>query len=166
MSFEIEEVENNVTKNGATFMNGLQQRIKNSFDEVGGNIQDITEDTGWVDLSSYLANSDYLTIRPNDGNKDFKPMARRIGNLIYFRGEIYCSTNFTAKQIDLLTSIPSEFRPAEQFSTSGCRYQTSSPYNIFLSKAGQVQVSQGSNITTQESYQGFQLTVLTGILAG
>lgn len=163
MSFVIVEVENNVTKNGATFMNGLQNRIKDAFDEQGAEIADIVEDTGWVDLSSYMVNTDCLSIRQSN-NVDYKPMARRIGNQIFFKGEIYVSTAYQGKTINILQAIPSQFRPLVEFSTCGCPRETSTPYNMSLSTTGTLQVSQGSSLAVQSSEKGFQLTNLHGIL--
>ena len=54
MSFEIVTVENDVTKNGATYMNGLQNRIKAETDNLQEQIDELgMVDTNWVDLSEY-----------------------------------------------------------------------------------------------------------------
>lgn len=166
MSFEIVTVENDVTKNGATYMNGLQNRIKAETDNLQEQIDELgMVDTNWVDLSKYLSNTDYLAIRPNSGTTSFKPMARRIGDRVYFRGEIYCFGTPGVNVIELLGSVPEQFRPTEQFSTCGCTYQTGVAYNIFIDNSGNVKVSQSSNITIQDTYSGFQLSNLNGFLA-
>lgn len=165
MSFEIVTVENNVTKSGATYMNGLQNRIKAETDSLQSQIDEIQPTDGdWVDLSEYLSNTDYLAIRPASGTTNFKPMARRIDNKVYFRGEIYCFGTPGVNVMELLGSVPEQFRPTEQFSTCGCTYEAGIPYNIFIDNSGNVKVSQSSNITVQNTYSGFQLSNLNGFL--
>lgn len=110
-------------------------------------------DTGWVDLSSYV-NTTYFTIRPN-----FKPMARRIGKMVFLKGSVYCSTAVSAYNINILTNIPTDFRPPEEISGAGVHYNLGRPYKIFVEN-GNINVSEGANIPTTQYYQGYALSDL------
>ena len=116
-------------------------------------------DTGWIDMSSCV-NTTNVTIRSG-----FTPMVRKIGNIVYWQGEVYCTTAPGSKNMTILQNIPSEFRPINQFSTSGVPYQSSSPYNMFIDKWGVIKVSMGSNIPTTTEYYGFQLNNINGYLS-
>lgn len=117
-----------------------------------------TFDTGWVDLSSYV-NTTYFTIRPG-----YKPEARRIGNIVYLRGEIYCTTAPSGSAAVLINSnMPSIFKPKVQYSSNGCTYRDNKVYNIYISNNG-VEISQTTFATTQE-YFGYQLSNLSGFIA-
>lgn len=112
-------------------------------------------DTGWVDLSNYLGASG---ARIRSG---FPPEARRIGNQVYWRGEIYCYSSQSSKTLDLLQNLPLWVRPSAQYSNSGCKYE-STAYNIFASPGGRVAVSESSNISSTSEYNGYQLSNLWG----
>ena len=117
-----------------------------------------TFDTGWVDLSSYV-NTTNFTIRPG-----YKPEARRIGNIVYLRGEVYCTTAPSGSAATLINNtMPSIFIPNVQYSNCGVTYERNKVYNIFISNAG-IQVSQTTFETTGQ-YYGYQLSNLSGFIA-
>ena len=117
-----------------------------------------TFDTGWIDLSSYV-NTTNFTIRPG-----YKPEARRIGNIVYLRGEIYCTTAPSGSTATLINNtMPSIFRPNVQYSNCGVTFERNKVYNIFISNAG-IQVSQTTFETTGQ-YYGYQLSNLSGFIA-
>ena len=116
----------------------------------------IPNDTGWVDLTPYI-NTTYFAARNNHS-----PAARKIGNIVYFKGEICCHTAVGATSVNLLNSIPSQFRPTSQISGAGCRFSTSDCFNIYLVSSGSVTISKGSNINVTSDYQGYQIGVLSG----
>lgn len=115
------------------------------------------QDTGWIDISSYL-NTTYFAARDN-----VAPKIRRIGNLIYFIGEIYCRSSVNNNQAVLFSNLPTYVRPPDQYTKSGVRFK-SSPFVIFASRSGAIEVAESSSITTQNSYQGYTLSNLDGML--
>ena len=115
-----------------------------------------TFDTGWIDMSDYV-NTTNFTIRPG-----YNPEVRRIGNVCYWRGEIYCSTAPSGYNVSLLSSsIPAIFKPTMQYSRCGATYQNNQIYNIFISKGEGVKVSQAT-FSIQSQYSGYQLSNLSG----
>lgn len=75
-------------------------------------------DTGWIDITT-LGNN----VTKYDGDR--RPVVRRIGKKVYFRGVIKCSTSSTAH--DSAMYIPSGFRPAR---TESFRCNGSGAYNF------------------------------------
>lgn len=113
-------------------------------------------DTDWIDMSDYV-NKTNFTIRST-------PMVRKIGNVVYWRGEIYCTTAPNNTSANIMTNIPQLFRPSNQHSGGSNTYSTLTPYNIFISGDGTIIVKTSSNITVQSQYNGFQLTNISGYL--
>lgn len=112
-------------------------------------------DTGWVDLSSYVNTSNFAI------RSGFPPMARKIGNMVFWKGAIYCTTALsnTAKA-NLLTNIPSQFLPPSEISSGGVHYGLGTPYKIYIDNVGNLTVAQGTNIPTTIDYQGYTLSDL------
>lgn len=112
-------------------------------------------------MSSYV-NTSYFTARSDD-----KPACRRIGNQVYWKGEVYCTTAVGAKQADILLGFPTWCcnQGDPQYSNCGVLWDSTLPYNIFVVYSNslnrnRIRVQLGSNITTQTYSQGFQLTNL------
>lgn len=115
-------------------------------------------DTGWIDISSNVNTSNFA-VRSGDAIK-----ARRIGNIVYFKGEIYCKTALTNHSGNIMVGIPIVFRPTAQFSRCGVKYDLGVPYNIFVATNGNITVSEGQNISVTPDYKGYQLTNLSGYI--
>lgn len=108
-------------------------------------------DSGWVDLSSYV-NTSYFKVRTG-----FAPKVRKIGNVVYFTGYIYCKTNVGSNIGKILNAIPSAYRPtAGEMAGGGCRFSLNAPYSIWIEN-GEVKVAEAGNITVQNEYQGYYL---------
>lgn len=125
-------------------------------------LNNLLDDTGWVDLSNYV-NTQYFTVRPG-----YPPKARKKGGIVYWQGEVYCSTNVNDKVAILLSNIPTNFIPHQQHSNTCTPYMTSTSYNIYienLNSVGRIRVSSSNNLTTQSTVGGFQLSNLSGYLA-
>lgn len=115
-------------------------------------------DTGWIDISSYVVTSNFAI------RSGYTPKARRIGNRVYLKGEVYCKTAISNHTNKILASIPSTFRPTDQFSSSGVKYDLGVPYCIFIGTNGDITVSEGQNISVTPDFKGYQLTNLSGFL--
>lgn len=116
-------------------------------------------DTGWVDMTQYI-NTTYFRARPN-----YSPKARRIGNVVYWQGEVYCHTSPNTNSIEILREIPTQFRSNYQHSVSGVHYMgDTEPYNIFTDGNAIINVSQKNNIAVQDEVFGYQLSNLSGYL--
>lgn len=108
-------------------------------------------DSGWVDLSNYV-NTSYFKVRTG-----FAPKVRKIGNVVYFTGYIYCKTNVGSNIGKILNAIPSAYRPtAGEMAGGGCRFSLNAPYSIWIEN-GEVKVAEAGNITVQNDYQGYYL---------
>ena len=119
-------------------------------------------DTGWVDMTQYI-NTTYFRARPN-----YEPKARRIGNVVYWQGEVYCHTSLNTNSAEILKEIPTLFKPAYQHSVSGFPFAyggDGEPYNIFIDANKIINVSQKNNIDIQDEVYGYQLSNLSGYLA-
>lgn len=117
-------------------------------------------DTGWVDLSSYV-NTSYFRVRSG-----FPPKVRKIGNVVYMTGFIYCTTAVGTNVAKILNAIPSQFRPTAEMVGAGVRFSTSDAYSIFIGTNGEVNVACAGNITTQPDYSGFGIGNLGPYLVG
>ena len=118
------------------------------------NLNPDLSDTGWVDLS-YLLNTTNFSIRGATG-----PQVRRIGNTVYWRGAVYCSTATNNKTGIILPSVPSQFLPEKEIGGAGVHYNIGTPYKIFVSQAEGLRVNEGANIPTTADYQGYTLSDL------
>ena len=108
-------------------------------------------DSGWVDLSNYV-NTTYFKVRTG-----FTPKVRKIGNVVYFTGYIYCKSNVGSNIGKILNAIPSAYRPtAGEMAGGGCRFSLNAPYSIWIEN-GEVKVAEASTITVQNDYQGYYL---------
>lgn len=117
-----------------------------------------TIDTGWIDMNSYV-NTNYFSARPG-----MVPEARRIGNIVYWRGEVYCKENVTyINDIEILSNIPDQFVPSYQFSSAGCRFTTSDVYNIFIDATKTIKVNNNDKaFSIMNQVFGFQLSNISG----
>lgn len=108
-------------------------------------------DTGWIDLSSYV-NTNNFKVRTG-----YTPKVRKIGNVVYFTGYIYCKSNVGSNVAKILNAIPSAYRPtAGEMAGGGCRFSLNAPYSIWIEN-GEVKVAEANSITTQNDYQGYYL---------
>lgn len=119
---------------------------------------DYENDTGWIDMSLYV-NTNYFSARPG-----MVPEVRKIGNIVYWRGEVYCKTSITYEHsIEILSNIPVQFTPSYQFSGAGCRFQTSDVYNIFIDETRYIRVDNIDKVfPIMEQISGFQLSNISG----
>lgn len=126
------------------------------------------KDTGWVDMSSYL-NTTNFAIRSLATT--FYPRARRIGNVIYWAGQIICTTAVSSKNGTILTGLPEWIKPdgaENRFTRSGLIYQTSRYYNLQVGKNTQnvnfVTAVENTNIATTSDWQGYDLATISGYI--
>ena len=118
-------------------------------------------DTGWIDMTQYI-NTTYFRARPN-----YEPKARRIGNVVYWQGEVYCHTSLNTNSAEILKEIPTSFCPNYQHSVSGFPFAyggNGEPYNIFIDANKTINISQKNNIDVQDEVYGYQLGNLNGYL--
>lgn len=124
-------------------------------------LNNLLDDTGWIDMSSCI-NTQYFSARPG-----YPPRVRKKSGIVYWDGEIYCTTNVGANVARILINIPSKYTPGVQYSNTCTPFQSSTPYNMYIETVdgiGLIYVSSASNITTQNDHQGFQLSNLSGYL--
>lgn len=150
---EFKNLPDTTTPLSASNLNTLQDNVEDAINEK----QDIPEDTGWVDLSSYV-NTTNLTIRPGE-----PPEARRIGNQVFWRGSVFCTTAPGSKRLDLLRNIPNQFRPTQEISSAGVRYTYGIPFRIWY-EGGNIQIFEENNIPTTDYYQGYALSSIGSYL--
>lgn len=124
------------------------------MNEIKAVVNQVVEDTGWVDMSSYL-NTTYFSIRTG-----LPPMVRRIGNTVYWRGAVYCSTAINNKTGIILSTVPSQFLPEKETGSGGVHYNLGTPYKIFISQSEGLRVNEGNNIPATQDYQGYTLSDL------
>lgn len=137
---------------------GFEPYVNPSINVDGEKWIDKVNDTGWIDITNYINTSNFA-VRTGDTIK-----ARRIGNIVYFKGEIYCKTALSSHNVNIMNGIPSVFRPTAQYSRCGVKYDLGVPYNIFIATNGNIVVSEGQNISVTPDYKGYQLTNLSGFL--
>lgn len=119
----------------------------------------IAYDTDWVDMSSYV-NTTYFS--PRSG---MPPRARRIGNVVYWRGEVYCSTAPSTDTAQIMQNIPEQFRPSAQFSSGGVTNGMRT-FFMYIQSSGNITVKEAQNIATQGNTTGYSLCFISGYLTG
>ena len=137
---------------------GFEPYVNPSINVDGEKWIDKVNDTGWIDITSYVNTSNFA-VRPNSTIR-----ARRIGNIAYLKGEIYCKTALSTHYGNIMNGIPSIFRPIDQYSRCGVKYDLGVPYNIFIAPNGNITVSESQNISETQNYMGYQLTNLSGYI--
>lgn len=137
---------------------GFEPYVEPSINVDGEKWIDKVNDTGWIDITNYINTSNFA-VRTGDAIK-----ARRIGNIVYFKGELYCTTALNSHNGTIMNGIPSTFRPTTQYSRCGVKYDLGVPYNIFIATNGNIVVSESQNIAVTPDYKGYQLTNLSGFL--
>ena len=91
-------------------------------------------DTGWVDIT--LQNG----VTARDSTNTYKPQIRRIGNIVFLKGQIKIPAN-----INVLATIPIEFRPSYEV-----RFPSVVP-NCWLGPAGEIRMSPTSSVYDQQA---------------
>jgi hypothetical protein len=134
---------NNKTPLNDTNLNKMQDNMENAINEVA------MKDTGWIDLSQYV-NSYLVSIR-----EGHPPMARKINNTVYLRGEVYISTESQTNQFNILESLPSSLIPSYQVTGGGTTYEDLRNYAIWTEN-GNITVYI-ENKSVQSEYKGFDL---------
>ena len=125
---------------------------------TSSNIDWTTLDSGWKSLVSYV-NGTYFSPRATSGQH--MPRYRIVNGIVYFKGEVYCSTAVGGRSGVLLSGIPSEIYPVDgyQQNGSGVLFDNGTPYMLFVGGSnGNFSVSMGQNITVQQDWQGFSLS--------
>lgn len=112
--------QNSKTPLNDTNLNQLQDNIENAINEVA------TQDTGWVDISSYL-NTSIFSIR-----EGYIPMIRKIGKTVYLRGEVYISTKPNEHTNIMFSNLPTQFVPEYQATGAGVTYANRRLYSIWV----------------------------------
>lgn len=134
----------------ATLFNKISTMIKNIRW-----IKSKIADTGWVDITSYL-NTSIFTVR----GTGFEPQIRKIGDVLYFRGEIYLSASGQSSDLTAFSSLPSEYRPTAQISGSGITLGGVT-FTIWLNVSGNLRIHP-SSYAVQTATAGFALANLSG----
>ena len=114
------------------------------------------DDTGWVDLSSYV-NTANFAIRSDSAQ--FKPMARRIGKVVFWKGAIYCHTTLNQEQGTLLTNIPQQFMPNREVAGCGNHYNLNRIFSIWT-EGRDIKVNEGYSVPSTNFWQGYSLSCL------
>lgn len=124
-------------------------------------------DTGWIDLTQHIENTYHYAAR-----SDQPPKVRRIGNVVYFAGEIYCKISVGVMSSTLLVDIPAQFAPElTQITGGGTQYEvTGSFYMIYAEKnqngTCQIRISQpDKKIVQTNGWQGYALSNIPPYLA-
>lgn len=107
------------------------------------------EDTGWIDLTPYV-NNHIVSIR-----EYWTPMARRINNTVYFRGELHISTEPATNVFNILEGLPSFLNPVYQATGAGITYEDHIPYSMWTENGHIVVCIQNKSV--QMSHKGFDL---------
>ena len=118
-------------------------------------------DTGWVDMSQYI-NTNFFSV-----DTAWKPAARRIGNVVYWRGAIIPQRETQVNFETVSYSIPSTFLPTTKVSVAGTRYMAANSsgenyYNLILLSTGRMTLSQRENLKVTESMYAYSLCPLSG----
>ena len=120
---------------------------------------EIKKDTGWVDITPYL-NNQYFKVRGDN----YKPMVRKINNVVYFKGRVYPYKNVEDKTATLFSNFPEEFRPTVEQIRPGIMHSTFRLYITYNNIDGIIIVRENTNIETSELFQGYILENLGGYL--
>lgn len=107
------------------------------------------EDTGWIDLSQFV-NKTIASVRGES-----PPMARKINNTVYFKGEVYISTEPLTNVFNILENLPIYLLPRYQATGGGITFEDSRPYSIWT-ESGHIVVCI-ENKSVQQEYKGFNL---------
>ena len=124
-------------------------------------------DTGWIDLTQYIENTYHYAAR-----SDQPPKVRRIGNVVYFAGEIYCKISVGVMSSTLLVNIPAQFAPElTQITGGGTQYEVTDSFYMIYAEKGQndtcqIRVSQpDKKIVQTNGWQGYALSNIPPYLA-
>lgn len=82
-------------------------------------------DTGWIDIS-FCLNTSIFSVREGQ-----TPLVRKIGNVVYLRGEVYISTKPNEQTNIMFSNLPAQFVPKYQVTGAGVTYATFRPYSIW-----------------------------------
>ena len=115
------------------------------------------DDTGWIDASQYI-NTTYFAARSG-----YTPAYRKIGNQVFWRGEVYCHTAPNSSQESILTNLPSSIMPYLQHTGAGQQYEIGTTYAIWMG-ANSVIIRNQNNIVATYDYQGYALSNLSTYL--
>lgn len=107
-------------------------------------------DTGWIDMSNNV-NTTYFYSRPNAN-----PMVRKIDNVVYWKGAVYCHTAPNDTGARIIENIPSQFLPPYEVSGSGIHYNIGTPFKIYT-YIDNIAVYEQNNIVATQDYEGFAL---------
>ena len=117
-------------------------------------INEITNDTGWISISSYLDTSKFKE------RAQYPLKLRKIGNIVYLAGEFYKINNTSSPNaMKVLNALPSTYRPATgfQFSGGGKQFGVDNVYSIWIQDDGCVYIDP-TNFNPTEDFQGFSLS--------
>ena len=117
-------------------------------------INEITNDTGWISISSYLDTSKFKE------RAQYPLKLRKIGNIVYLTREFYKINNTSSQDgMKALEPLPSAYRPATgfQFSGGGKQFRLDAPYSIWIQDDGCIYINP-TNFNLTEDYQGFSLS--------
>lgn len=117
-------------------------------------INEITNDTGWISISSYLDTSKFKE------RAQYPLKLRKIGNIVYLAGEFYKINNTSSPYaMKVLNALPNEYRPATgfQFSGSGKQFELDNVYSIWIQDDGCIYIDP-TNFNPTEDFQGFSLS--------
>lgn len=116
-------------------------------------------DTGWIDMSAYV-NTTYFSVRSG-----FAPHVRIRNGVVYWKGEVLCTTAVGSTGAYLLVNIPDDYIPssltsgANQITGAGNLVASFKDYIIYINGAAKrIQIAMSSNITTTSSWEGFSLS--------
>lgn len=116
------------------------------------------EDTGWVDMTSYI-NGGFAA---RDGAH---PMARRIGNKVYWKGAVYCTSNYYGSLVvPIMSNLPIWCVPPNEISGGSIQYDKGTPYMIFIDANRNINVYSQSEIVATSMYNGYALSNIGGYL--
>lgn len=120
-------------------------------------LQVTLRDTGWVDMSPYI-NTTYFYAR-----EGFTPKARRINDVVYWQGMVYCHTNVNNPDTIILHNLPSWVTPTYEYNKGGVQWMTVIPYTIFIDNFSNVIIRQASNISSVSDHSyAYALTNISG----
>ena len=117
-------------------------------------INEITNDTGWISISSYLDTSKFKE------RAQYPLKLRKIGNIVYLAGEFYKINNTSSPNaMKVLNALPSTYRPATgfQFSGGGKQFGVDNVYSIWIQDDGCVYIDP-TNFNPTKDFQGFSLS--------